>query len=76
MEDRLKFYETGETPKKNLEVMKEALEAFEQQKDVDTSEKKKKKKKKRKLEESTANGEVVENGEEPVKKKKKKNKET
>ncbi len=26
VEDRLKFYETGEAPKKNLEVMKEAME--------------------------------------------------
>lgn len=81
VEDRLKFYETGETPKKNLEVMKEALEAFEQQK-VQESPEKKKKKKKRKLDASIeaaadANGEVVENGVqagEPPKKKKKKNK--
>lgn len=26
VEDRLKFYETGEKPKKNIDVMKEALE--------------------------------------------------
>ena len=26
MEDRLKFYETGEAPKKNLDVMHEAMQ--------------------------------------------------
>ena len=26
VEDRLKFYESGETPRKNLEVMKDAME--------------------------------------------------
>ena len=26
VEDRLKFYETGDAPKKNLDVMKEAIE--------------------------------------------------
>lgn len=78
VEDRLKFYETGEAPKKNLEVMKEALDAFEQQK-AQTVVEKKKKKKKRKLEQSVeeVNGELIENGvqaEETPKKKKKKNK--
>lgn len=84
VEDRLKFYETGEVPKKNIDVMKEALEEAAQ---VVTSiqeespKKKKKKDKKRKsslIENGTENG-VVENGdaeetEEPVKKKKKKKK--
>lgn len=78
VEDRLKFYETGEAPKKNLEVMKEALEAFEEQKVQAVSEKKKKKKK-RKLNESAgtaeeANGELAENGAVDPPKKKKKNK--
>ncbi|KAJ8920104.1 hypothetical protein NQ315_011759 [Exocentrus adspersus] len=48
VEDRLKFYETGDIPRKNLEVMKEALEEFQQQQAALQSEKKKKKKKKRK----------------------------
>lgn len=74
VEHRLKFYETGEMPKKNIEVMKEALEAFEQQR---SQIEKKKKKKKRKAEGmAEVNGEMGENGidEEPIKKKKKKNK--
>lgn len=84
VEDRLKFYETGEVPKKNIDVMKEALEeaaqviaSIEQEK----PKKKKKKDKKRKsevLENGKENG-TVENGvteetEEPAKKKKKKKK--
>ncbi|KRT79244.1 hypothetical protein AMK59_8669, partial [Oryctes borbonicus] len=84
VEDRLKFYETGDIPKKNEEVMKEAIEEFE--KDVQLKAEKKKKKKKRKSNAETEihkeNGEVpaVENGmqdvgeEPPKKKKKKKNK--
>ncbi|XP_055586680.1 nucleolar protein 56 [Uranotaenia lowii] len=52
VEDRLKFYETGETPRKNLEVMKEALEAASQvaASNQQASGKKKKKNKKRKHE--------------------------
>jgi len=46
VEDRLKFYETGDLPRKNVEVMAEALE--EAAKDI--KKKKKEKKKKRKLE--------------------------
>lgn len=82
VEDRLKFYETGDIPKKNIEVMKEAIEEVEKERIVTKSEKKKKKKK-RKLENlEESNGDVQENGngiegenaEEPPKKKKKKNK--
>ena len=29
VEDRLKFYETGEIPRKNIDVMKEAVEEVE-----------------------------------------------
>jgi len=29
VEDRLKFYETGEIPRKNIDVMKEAVEEAE-----------------------------------------------
>lgn len=84
VEDRLKFYETGEVPKKNIDVMKEALQeaahiiaSMEEE-----SPKKKKKKEKRKksdvIENGTENG-LIENGvqdetEEPLKKKKKKKK--
>merc|ERR1712128_422214 len=54
VEERLKFYETGDLPRKNVEVMAEALE--EAAKDI---KKKKKEKKKRKVEDdsldSTAN---------------------
>lgn len=90
VEDRLKFYETGIIPKKNIDVMQEALEEAQSviANIVEESQKKKKKKdKKRKKEEmqngnTTTNGilengnkeEHVEESEEPVKKKKKKKK--
>ncbi|CAK9806639.1 Nucleolar protein 56 [Anthophora quadrimaculata] len=76
VEDRLKFYETGEIPRKNIEVMKEALEEAAQviaSLKQESSKKKKKKDKKRKhevLENGKENG--VQETEEPVKKKKKK----
>lgn len=41
VEDRLKFYESGDIPKKNIDVMKEAIEEVNQ---LAVSEKKKKKK--------------------------------
>ncbi|KOB66609.1 putative nucleolar KKE/D repeat protein DmNOP56 [Operophtera brumata] len=52
VEDRLKFYETGDIPKKNIEVMKEALEEINQSADMvdGTASAKKKKKKKDKKE--------------------------
>lgn len=60
VEERLQFFETGDTPRKNLEVMKEALDEFSQLADVEepgneaasdeSVSKKKKKKKKRKSE--------------------------
>uniref|UniRef100_A0A182JA10 Nucleolar protein 56 n=1 Tax=Anopheles atroparvus TaxID=41427 RepID=A0A182JA10_ANOAO len=69
VEDRLKFYESGETPRKNLDVMKEAMGAVQAQAVA-----KSKKKGKRSL--GTANGgEADANGNgvgEPNKKKKKK----
>ncbi|XP_033340209.2 nucleolar protein 56 [Megalopta genalis] len=85
VEDRLKFYETGEIPKKNIDVMKEALEEAAQilaSMETETPKKKKKKDKKRKsevLENGTQNGTengaengLVENGmQEPLRKKKK-----
>lgn len=85
VEDRLKFYETGDIPKKNIDVMKEALEeaTATQKVEAETPKKKKKKDKKRKadvLDESVElngsevngkNGSVVEEEEQPKKKKKK-----
>merc|ERR1711990_682350 len=71
VEDRLKFYETGDLPRKNVEVMAEAVEEAAE----DAKKKKKKEKKKRKAEdaeESVSEPAVV--TEEPPKKKKKKNK--
>jgi len=85
VEDRLKFYETGDLPRKNVEVMAEAVEeAAEEAK----KKKKKAKKKKRKADDSIADadttaadttaatdGDTTLNGDsEPPKKKKKKNK--
>ena len=58
VEDRLKFYESGEVPRKNIEVMQEAMAAVAAETQNGTAEtpvKKEKKKKKRKLEEA-ANG--------------------
>lgn len=51
VEDRLKFYETGDAPSKNVDVMKLAVEeAAEVQRKLAKKEKKKKKKEKRKSE--------------------------
>jgi len=88
VEDRLKFYESGEVPRKNIEVMKEAIEAADKEaSETQVPKKKTKKNKKRKLEEepeTAANGDgavaaaeeepvAQENGDgEPKKKKKKK----
>ncbi len=74
VEDRLKFYETGDLPKKNVDVMKEAIEEVEKEAaEFQSAKKKKKKNKKRKAEEMDnpdEEEEVV------VEKKKKKAKET
>jgi len=52
VEDRLKFFETGEIPKKNLDVMTEAMEAIKKEDgEFQKVAKKEKKKKKRKAEE-------------------------
>jgi len=52
VEDRLKFFETGEIPKKNLDVMTEAMEAIKKEdSEFQKVSKKDKKKKKRKAEE-------------------------
>ncbi|XP_064630652.1 nucleolar protein 56-like [Lineus longissimus] len=73
VEDRLKFYESGEAPKKNIDVMKEAVEeAGVVQKQITKKDKKKKKKEKRKAEEMTQEDEAMEVEEETPKKKKKK----
>merc|ERR1712083_970818 len=79
VEERLKFYETGDLPRKNVEVMAEAVEEAA----ADAKKKKKKEKKKRKSEaaddtlETTAAADttVEDDSGEPKKKKKKKNKE-
>lgn len=56
VEDRLKFYELGEIPKKNIDVMKEAiLEANQAIQEAKKAKKKKKDKKKRKLSEVNGN---------------------
>jgi len=84
VEDRLKFYETGDLPRKNVDVMSEAVEeASEEAKKIKKKEKKEKKKRKLEngdstLDESqnttldTSTVEVGEDGEPPKKKKKKK----
>jgi len=78
VEDRLKFYETGDLPPKNVDVMKEALE--EAAAEVKAN-KKKDKKKKRKAENgedapagdtTMETSQVEENGDQSAKKKKKK----
>jgi nucleolar protein 56 len=90
VEERLKFYESGAVPRKNIDVMKDAVEQAAV--DQESTKKKKKKNKKRKLEadgETNGNGttapkngdeepaaaaEEEQNGEPKKKKKKKKNK--
>ncbi|XP_042358379.1 nucleolar protein 56 [Plectropomus leopardus] len=84
VEERLSFYETGEVPRKNVDVMKEAVKeatdvAAEIKRKLEKKEKKRKKREKKLLEENgDANGEAeVENGEVavPIVKKKKKKQE-
>ncbi|NXD18124.1 NOP56 protein, partial [Nothocercus nigrocapillus] len=88
VEERLAFYETGEPPRKNLEVMKEAMVEASQvvaevRKKQEKKEKKKKKREKRRLEALAAAAEDMENlvleteenETEPKKKKKKKKQE-
>uniref|UniRef100_A0A0K2SWR9 Nucleolar protein 56 n=1 Tax=Lepeophtheirus salmonis TaxID=72036 RepID=A0A0K2SWR9_LEPSM len=73
VEDRLKFYETGEIPKKNIEVMQEAIQAVKEEADSFKVVKKDKKKKKRKAEEMENEEEVKvkEEVDSPKKKKRK-----
>ncbi|KAM8939634.1 nucleolar protein 56 [Pelodytes ibericus] len=76
VEERLSFYETGDAPRKNLEVMKEALvEATEVVSELkrkqEKKDKKKKKREKRRLEALAAA--AAEEEEEPTPKKSKKN---
>ncbi|CAG9760955.1 unnamed protein product [Ceutorhynchus assimilis] len=73
VEDRLKFYETGDAPKKNIEVMQEAIQEVSQ---LAAAEKQKKKKKKRSAsvafgENGTEENGVAENGSSKKKKQKK-----
>jgi len=89
VEDRLKFYETGDLPRKNVDVMAEAMEeaneeAKEEAKEQKKKEKKDKKKRKAENGEDAAGdttmetSQVEENGDaedQPKKKKKKKDKE-
>uniref|UniRef100_A0A1B6D9N1 Nucleolar protein 56 n=1 Tax=Clastoptera arizonana TaxID=38151 RepID=A0A1B6D9N1_9HEMI len=80
VEDRLVFYDTGEKPKKNIDVMAEAMEEFNTHMANESLIKKKKKKKKdKKRTISEVDGNDMENGEdEPIsnglKKEKKKKK--
>lgn len=81
VEDRLKFYESGDAPRKNIDVMKEAIQVAGIQAE-ESAKKKKKKNKKRKLDEENGNGTVEETSmvvsevveEQTPKKKKKKSK--
>lgn len=70
VEDRLKFYESGEIPKKNIDVMKEAIETVQSQQangaPNGTSEKKKKKKKRKAEENGNGTADMDEIKEEPV----------
>jgi len=89
VEDRLKFYESGDIPKKNVDVMKEALEEFISEKEQADKKSKKKKKRKSEVEETIEdeatpkkkakngtdeNGDVEENGIDTSASKKKKKK--
>ena len=83
VEDRLKFYETGDAPRKNVDVMKDAIAEFNEQStrtNEGNSEKKKKKKKKEKkvkeepVEEEEEESVLVENGHDDGSSKKEKKK--
>jgi len=85
VEERLKFYESGDVPRKNIDVMKEALNessmlSVSMLAGMETDEPKKKKKKKRKADDAEEEEQVVSTKkikkekvveEEPAKKKKK-----
>lgn len=62
VEDRLKFYESGETPRRNLEVMKEAMEtaALVSQSNQESPKKKKKNKKRKHDQNGDADGTINE----------------
>merc|ERR1719354_1505707 len=72
VEDRLKFYETGEAPIKNADAMQDALDEFaqlvkdqekEQDNDAEEQAPEKKEKKKKKTKEAEAEAEPTEDGE-------------
>ncbi|CAO1378222.1 unnamed protein product [Diamesa serratosioi] len=56
VEDRLKFYETGDAPRKNIDVMKEAIQVSGLQEQENGKKKKSKKNKKRSADESMVSG--------------------
>jgi len=66
VEDRLKFYETGEAPMKNADAMTAVLEELAAFESVEKKKSKKKKKKKAEEEEATTNGETAAAAEEVV----------
>ncbi|NP_001184132.1 nucleolar protein 56 [Xenopus tropicalis] len=77
VEERLAFYETGEAPRKNLDVMKEAQQeatevVTEIKRKLDKKEKKRKKREKRQLE-ALAVAQEAEEEEEPTQKKSREN---
>jgi len=72
VDDRLKFYETGEAPIKNADAMQEVLEEIASLQDVSKSTEKKKKKKKKKQEDEDEEEVIVETASEKKKKKKRK----
>jgi len=66
VEDRLKFYETGDAPKKNIDVMHEAIsQASEERTQQEKKDKKKKKKDKKRKHEGT-NGDTTMEGDETM----------
>lgn len=67
VEERLRFYDTGNTPRKNIDVMKEAISLAEEQRPKEEAEESKKKKKKGSKSEE---GKKKSTSEEPEKKKK------
>merc|ERR1712088_834233 len=72
VEDRLKFYETGDLPKKNVDAMKEAIDAVkaEASEFTEVASKKSKKNKKRKAEAEAEDPAVEASNEDKPKKKK------
>lgn len=77
VEDRLKFFDTGDAPSKNIDIMRQALNEYAELQEKEAKKKKKKEKKQKQAEENSEAETTmeIEEVETPKKKKKKKHQE-